>query len=46
MIARYFSNYPDVDTEELKAFQLELRNYMKEVKSGGSIDDKSIPFTV
>ena len=46
MLARYFSNYPDVDTEELKAFQLELRNYMKEVKSGGSIDDKSIPLTV
>ena len=30
MIARYFSNYPDVSLDELKPFQLELQNYVKE----------------
>lgn len=30
MIARYFSNYPDVSLDELKPFQLELKNYVKE----------------
>lgn len=32
MIARYFSNYPDVSLDELKPFQLELRNYVKETR--------------
>ena len=38
MIARYFSNYPDTDNQELKAFQIELQNYVKSVKHGGKID--------
>lgn len=29
MIARYFSNYPDVELDELKAFQLELKEYVR-----------------
>lgn len=28
MIARYFSNYPNSNIEELKPFQLELQNYL------------------
>lgn len=36
MIARYFSNYPDVELDELKAFQLELKNYIK--RNRGEID--------
>lgn len=32
MIARYFSNYPETNMDELKAFQLELRNYVAETK--------------
>ena len=30
MIARYFSNYPDVSVDELRPFQMELINYIKE----------------
>lgn len=37
MIARYFSEYPDTNIDLLKAFQLELRNYVKE--SRGDIDE-------
>ena len=32
MIARYFSEYPDVDTELLKPFQIELRQHVKDMK--------------
>lgn len=32
MIARYFSNYPDVSIDELKPFQMELKNYVKEIR--------------
>ena len=39
MIARYFSNYPDVELDELRAFQLELQNYVKEVR--GELDGHS-----
>ncbi|MBP5433593.1 hypothetical protein [Ruminococcus sp.] len=28
MIARYFANYPNSNTDELRSFQLELRNYL------------------
>ena len=31
-VARYFSEYPDTTTDNLVAFQLELRNYVKENK--------------
>ena len=30
MIARYFSEYPDVNLDLLRAFQLELQQYLKE----------------
>ena len=29
MIARYFSNYPNSNVDELKPFQLELQNYLE-----------------
>lgn len=34
MIGRYFANYPDTSIEELKAFQIELRNFIKESRGG------------
>lgn len=37
LIARYFTDYPDTTTDNLVAFQLELRNYIKESK-GGQLD--------
>lgn len=36
LIARYFSEYPDVNTDQLKAFQVELINYIKDTKEGPS----------
>lgn len=39
MIARYFSNYPDVSLDELKPFQLELKTYVKENRGE---DDESV----
>lgn len=36
MIARYFSEYPDVNTDLLKPFQLELLEYVKLAKGGTS----------
>lgn len=39
LIARYFTEYPDTTTDNLIAFQLELRNYMKELK--GETDEES-----
>lgn len=32
LIARYFSEYPDVNTDQLRAFQVELLNYTKDTK--------------
>lgn len=32
LIAKYFSEYPDTSTDNLVAFQIELRNYAKEVE--------------
>lgn len=40
LIARYFTEYPDTTTDNLVAFQLELRNYIKESK-GGEIDEQN-----
>ena len=44
MIARYFSEYPDTTTDNLVAFQLELKNYVKEIDSRPEVseDDKTI----
>ena len=39
MIARYFSEYPDVNIDLLKAFQLELQQYVKESKGGNTLDE-------
>ena len=40
LVARYFTEYPDTTTDNLIAFQLELRNYIKEtaLAKGGEID--------
>lgn len=40
MIARYFSDYPDVNLDLLKPFQLELKQHLRETKGGGD-DDQS-----
>ena len=34
MISKYFSEYPDCEIDTLRAFQLELRNYVKDAKEG------------
>ena len=34
MIARYFAEYPDVNLDLLKAFQIELQQYVKECRGG------------
>lgn len=36
LVAKYFSEYPDTTTDNLIAFQLELKNYIKECKEGES----------
>ena len=33
MIARYFSEYPETDLNQLLPFQTELKNYLKDTKS-------------
>lgn len=39
MIARYFSEYPDINLELLRPFQLELLEYVKTARSkGGDVD--------
>lgn len=35
LIARYFEEYPDTTPDNLVAFQLELRNYVKELHRNG-----------
>lgn len=42
LIARYFTDYPDTTTDNLVAFQIELRNYIKECK-GGDLDEENAP---
>lgn len=39
LISRYFSEYPDVNTDQLRAFQVELNNYVKDTKGGEPIDE-------
>ena len=36
MIATYFSEYPDVNLDLLKPFQLELKRYVRETRGGDS----------
>lgn len=33
LVAKYFSEYPDTSTDNLIAFQIEIRNYVKERQS-------------
>ena len=42
MIARYFSEYPDVNLDLLKPFQLELQEYVRANKGGASDGDNSV----
>ena len=37
MIARYFSNYPDVSLDELKPFQMEIQSYIKENRGEANV---------
>lgn len=41
MIARYFSEYPDVNLDLLRPFQLELAQYVKESKGGDILDEQT-----
>lgn len=34
LVARYFSEFPDTSSDNLVAFQIELRNYLKDCKVG------------
>ena len=43
LVARYFSEYPDTTTDNLIAFQLELKNYIKESKGGEEYGNDTIP---
>ena len=36
LVAKYFSEYPDTSTDNLVAFQIELKNYMKESRMNAS----------
>lgn len=38
MIARFFSNYPNTDTNDLVAFQTELRYFIQDNEHGGDIN--------
>jgi hypothetical protein len=39
LIAAYFSEYPDTTTDNLVAFQLELKRYIKETRRNGNEGD-------
>lgn len=41
MIARFFSNYPNTNTDDLVAFQTELRYFVKENENGGDKNAES-----
>lgn len=40
MVASYFSQYPDTSTDNLIAFQLELKNYIKENRQKNGLDNE------
>lgn len=42
MVARFFSNYPNTNTDDLIAFQTELRYYIKESESGDDYVESTI----
>lgn len=41
MIARYFSEYPDVNLDLLKPFQLELKQHVRETRGGAYYDESN-----
>lgn len=41
MIARYFSDYPDTNLDLLKAFQLELKQYVRESRGGEELEQNA-----
>lgn len=41
LVARYFAEFPDSTPDSLVAFQLEVRNYVKENKGGVSEDEET-----
>lgn len=47
MIASYFSEYPDTTTDNLIAFQIELKNYIKEKRSkhGNEEEEEDVDVT-
>lgn len=47
LVAKYFSEYPDTSTDNLIAFQIELKNYLKERDSRErAINDDTRPQSV
>lgn len=41
MIAKYFSDYPDTTTDNLVAFQLEMKEYIKEHRKDKDFDEEA-----
>lgn len=40
LVAQYFSEYPDTTTDNLVAFQIELRNYLKDSRTRDKEEDE------
>lgn len=40
LVAQYFSEYPETNTDRLVAFQIELRNFVRENKEYIEVEDK------
>ena len=40
LIARYFAEYPESDSDCLRPFQIELQSYAKKPQEEGDVDDK------
>ena len=45
LIAKYFSEYPDTDVDQLKAFQIELKSYVKSLR-GESSEQSNTTITI
>lgn len=43
LVAAYFSEYPDTNTDYLVAFQVELKRYIREKKRKGEYDEEDKP---
>lgn len=42
LVAKYFSEYPETTTDNLVAFQIELRNYAREHKNDSEVEVREI----